>query len=90
MEQAVAPNPVVQLIPLLMVSIIYGGIAFAIGRRKVENVAGWLVLCLIPIVNMFALLFLISKTDKSVLNELGELKARLDRVEAGKLPSKIE
>jgi hypothetical protein len=84
MESSISPSPLVQLLPLLIVTIIYGGVAIAIGRRKVENLILWTVLCLIPIVNMFALIFLISKTDLRVLKELDELRARLDRLDAAK------
>lgn len=78
MEQTVSPNPIIQLAPMLMLSVVYGGIAIAIGRRKVQNLALWVFLCVIPILNILALAFLISKTDKSVLNDLADLRSRLD------------
>jgi hypothetical protein len=82
MDAASGSNPLLQLVPMLVISVIYGAIAISIGRRKVRNLALWTILCIIPFVNFFAVLFLISKTDIKVLNEITNIRPRLEAIES--------
>jgi len=44
MEQPASPNAIFRAPPMLAISFLCGGIAFAIGRRKVSNAALWTIL----------------------------------------------
>lgn len=69
-----APNPMVQLAPLLIWLLMFAIIGYVIAKRKADNAAGWAILCAVPIVGPIALIFLVSRTDKAVLRELEELR----------------
>jgi len=49
-----------------------------LARRKGRNVALYILLGLVPVVNFIAALWLASQTDASVKAELEELRRRLD------------
>jgi TRAP-type mannitol/chloroaromatic compound transport system permease large subunit len=49
-----------------------------LARRKGRSLALYFLLALIPGVNMLATLWLASQTDKSIREELADLKRRLD------------
>jgi hypothetical protein len=51
---------------------------FFLARRKDRSFLPFFILGLIPLVNLFALLWLASQTDASVKAELAELRRRLD------------
>ena len=60
-------------IPLLIVMALFGAFSWPIIKRKGFG-AGTLVLCLIPFVQYFALIWVASKTDKDVLDRLARLE----------------
>jgi hypothetical protein len=62
------------LVPLILISIIYAVCAVIIAGRKGESRIKWAILVVLPLVNIFALPFLVSKTDKSVLARLAALE----------------
>ena len=69
-------NPFLSLLPFLIVTIVFFIFAIPIGRRKGKSI-GFAFLCLVPLVGPFILLYIISLTDKAVLERLATLEQRL-------------
>ena len=67
-------NPIISLIPLLLIYLAMATIMTPIAKRKGKKI--WLnwIMCFIPIVNAFWLINTISLTDEEVKKELAELK----------------
>ncbi len=65
----------ISLLPLLIVTLIFFVFSIPISRRKGKNFI-YPVLCLIPFVTIFILLYLVSLTDKQVLDRLAALEGK--------------
>jgi hypothetical protein len=63
------------LLPFLVVTIVYFFFAIPIGRRKGKGI-GFVAWGLIPFVIPFILFYLVSLTDKSVLDRLEALEGK--------------
>ena len=50
------PSPFLSLLPLLLVTLIFFFLAIPISRRKGKNL-GYAVLCLVPFLSVFVLLY---------------------------------
>jgi hypothetical protein len=61
------------LVPFLIITLVLFFFAIPIGRRKGRGF-GFVLLCLIPLVGPFILLYLASLTDKQILDRLAALK----------------
>lgn len=61
-------------IPLILMGVIFGIVAYYIGKRKGKNRLVCFLLCLIPAFNGFYLLYLVSLTDKNVIERLDYLE----------------
>jgi hypothetical protein len=68
----------VSLLPLLIVTLILFVFSIPISRRKGKRFI-YPLLCLIPFLTMFILLYLISLTDKQVLDRLAALEGKAPR-----------
>ena len=75
---------IIQLVPFLVICVIFGLIAWSIAKRKVKNRFLWTLGSVIPFFNMWAFPTLLSKTDQSVLREIDELRAKIAQLETGK------
>ena len=65
------PSLLLSLVPFLLTTIFF--FAIPISRRKGKGI-GFAAWCLIPFVTPFILLYLVSLTDKSVLDRLAALE----------------
>ena len=61
-------------IPLIIMGVIFGIVAYSIGKRKGKNPLVCFLLCLIPFFNGFYLFYLVSLTDKNVIERLDYLE----------------
>ena len=73
MEQE--PSLALSLLPFLLISVVCFLFAVWIGRRKGRGV-GFAAWCLVPFLTPFILLYLVSLTDKLVLDRLAVLESR--------------
>jgi hypothetical protein len=64
-------------IPLIITGVFLGIAAYSIGKRKGKNRLVCFLLCLIPPFNVFYLFYLVSLTDKNVIERLDYLENRL-------------
>ncbi|WP_315740711.1 MULTISPECIES: hypothetical protein [unclassified Bradyrhizobium] len=69
------PSLVLSLMPFLLTTVIFFVFTIPIARRKGRGL-GFAALSLIPFVTPFILLYLVSLTDKAVLDRLAELEAK--------------
>jgi len=68
-------SEIAQFVPLILMAIIFGAFGWPIIKRKGLS-SGYLVLCFIPLINGFALIWAASKTDKSVLDRLDKIEGK--------------
>lgn len=61
-------------IPLIIIGVIFGIAGYSIGKRKGKNRLVCFLLCLIPLFNGFYLFYLVSLTDKNVIERLDYLE----------------
>lgn len=66
-------NPLVQLIPMLLMGIWIGFIANGLAREKGRNVTKWTILGFIPIVNFMCVLFFVGAANLRLERKLDEL-----------------
>ena len=69
------PSLLLSLLPFLLTTIIFFFFAIPISRRKGKGV-GFAAWCLIPFITPFILFYLVSLTDKSVLDRLAALEGK--------------
>ena len=67
------PDPIFSLLPLIFVTLVLFFLSIPISRRKGRSVV-YPLLCLIPIVAFFIVVYLASLTDKQVLDRLAALE----------------
>ena len=70
------PNPIISLLPFLLVILVFFILSIPISRRKGKSFI-YPVLCLVPFVTIFILLYLVSLTDKQVLDRLAALEGKV-------------
>jgi len=73
MEEPSLLHALLSLVPFLLVTLISFFFAIPISRRKGKGI-GFAAWCLIPFVTPFILFYLVSLTDKSVLDRLAALE----------------
>jgi hypothetical protein len=69
------PSLVLSLLPFLLTTLICFFFAIPISRRKGRGI-GFAAWCLIPFVTPFILFYLVSLTDKSVLDRIAALEGK--------------
>jgi predicted membrane-bound dolichyl-phosphate-mannose-protein mannosyltransferase len=74
------PSLFLSLLPFLIVTLIFFFFAIPISRRKGRGV-GFAAWCLMPFVAPFILFYLVSLSDKSVLDRLSALEGKSPKVE---------
>ncbi|TCM88032.1 hypothetical protein EV216_10142 [Rhodovulum steppense] len=63
-------------LPIILLTVIFVAFGWPMLRRKgLANT--YVVLLLIPVVNYFSLIWIASKPDKAILDELAALRAKL-------------
>ena len=82
MEPTSDYNPV-SLFSLLITSIAFGVIGYALARNKGRHVLPWTIVCLIPLLNIFCLTFLVGASSLRIERKLDALLARQNASEAG-------
>jgi cell division protein FtsW (lipid II flippase) len=65
-----------QFVPLLIVTLIFAAISWPMVLRKGLPI-WWIILCLIPGLGFLVLIYVASKTDKAVLDQLEELRRKI-------------
>jgi hypothetical protein len=68
------PSLIFSLLPFLMVTLIFALFAIPLSRRKGKGIG--YALCLVPFLTAFILFYLVSLTDKSVLDRLAALEGK--------------
>jgi hypothetical protein len=69
------PSPIISLLPFLLITLICFLFAIPISRRKGKGI-GFAAFCLVPFLSPFILFYLVSLTDKSVLDRLAALEGK--------------
>ena len=75
MQDPSTSEMLLSLVPFLLITLIAFFFAIPISRRKGKGV-GFAAWCLIPFVTPFILFYLVSLTDKSVLDRLAALESK--------------
>ncbi len=75
MEEPSTSEMLLSLVPFLVITLIAFFFAVPISRRKGRGV-GFAAWCLIPFVTPFILFYLVSLTDKAVLDRLAALESK--------------
>jgi predicted membrane-bound dolichyl-phosphate-mannose-protein mannosyltransferase len=75
MHESSLSDALLSLVPFLLVTLIMFFFAIPISRRKGKGI-GFAAWCLIPFVTPFILFYLVSLTDKSVLDRLAALDGK--------------
>ena len=75
MESAPEPDIFLSLLPLLIMTVMIFLFAIPISRRKGKSF-GYTLLILVPVVGWFVFWYVVSLTDKSVLDRLAALDAK--------------
>jgi predicted membrane-bound dolichyl-phosphate-mannose-protein mannosyltransferase len=75
MHEPSLSDALLSLVPFLLVTLIMFFFAIPISRRKGKGI-GFAAWCLIPFVTPFILFYLVSLTDKSVLDRLAALDGK--------------
>jgi hypothetical protein len=71
-----AVNPLVQLIPLLLWSVMFGVVAHLLAKEKGRNVVRWTVLGVVPLVNVICLPFFVGAANLRLEGKIDALLAR--------------
>lgn len=66
-------NPLISLIPFLMISCCLAFVSWALAKEKGRNVILWTVLGLIPIVNWFCMLLFIGAANLRLEKKFDEI-----------------
>ena len=69
------PSMIISLLPFLLITLICFLFAIPISRRKGKGI-GFAAFCLVPFLSPFILLYLLSLTDRSVLDRLAVLEGK--------------
>jgi hypothetical protein len=69
------PSLLLSLLPFLLVTLICFLFAIPISRRKGKGI-GFAALCLVPFLSPFILFYLVSLTDRSVVDRLEALERK--------------
>jgi hypothetical protein len=69
------PSLFLSLLPFLLATFIFFLVAIPISRRKGKG-GGFAAWCLVPFLTPFILFYLVSLTDKSVLDRLAVLEGK--------------
>ena len=75
MEEPSLSHALISLVPFLLTTLIFFFFAIPISRRKGKGI-GFVAWGLIPFVTPFILFYLVSLTDKSVLDRLADLESK--------------
>ena len=75
MQDPSTSEMLLSLVPFLLITLIAFFFAIPISRRKGKGV-GFAAWCLIPFVTPFILFYLVSLTDKAVLDRLAALESK--------------
>ena len=75
MEEPSVPSMLLSMVPFLLTTVVFFIFAIPISRRKGRGV-GFAAWSLIPFVTPFILLYLVSLTDKAVLERLAALEGK--------------
>jgi hypothetical protein len=57
------PNPILQFIPLMIISLVMGFVARALAKDKGRNVLNWTVLGFLPIINFMCAWYFVGATN---------------------------
>ena len=72
-ETTAQADPLLSLLPLLIISIILGFVANMLAKEKGRNVVKWTILGFIPIVNYFCIFFFIGAANLRLEDKVDQL-----------------
>lgn len=73
-------NPIINLLPLFIIYIILAICMLPIAKRKGKKPWLNIIICLIPLVNFFWIVYVCSLTDEQVKKDVLELKETIKRL----------
>jgi len=76
MQPEFHPDPLLSLLPFLVITAIFFVFSIPMSRRKGKSFV-YPLLCLIPFITPFIIFYLASLTDKEVLDRLAALEGKL-------------
>ena len=77
--QAAQADPLLSLLPLLILSLIFGVVANMLAKEKGRNVAKWTVLGFIPIVNYCCMFFFIGAANLRLEDKIDQLLTKSEK-----------
>ena len=72
-ETTAQADPLLSLLPLLIISIILGFVANMLAKEKGRNVVKWTILGFIPIVNYFCIFFFVGAANLRLEDKIDQL-----------------
>jgi hypothetical protein len=77
-QDTTQPSFLLSILPLLFVGIIFAAIVFWLAPRKGQSQL-WALAVFVPCIGPLVIIYLLSLTDKKLLDEIAELKSRIDK-----------
>ena len=72
-ETTAQADPLVSLLPLLIISLVFGFVANMLAKEKGRNVVKWTILGFIPIVNYFCIFFFVGAANLRLEDKIDQL-----------------
>ena len=72
-------NPGIKIIPIILMTITFVVLSYHVAKRKGKSPGLFFLLSFIPFINLFLFIYLISLTDKSVLDKLDLIMEIVDK-----------
>ncbi|KKB64426.1 hypothetical protein WM40_05785 [Robbsia andropogonis] len=81
MEPPMTPETLSSLISLLITSLAFAVVGGFIARDKGRHVTVWTIVCVIPLVNFFCILYLVAASNLRLEQKLDALLAQAGRID---------
>ena len=72
-ETTAQADPLLSLLPLLIMSLVFGFVANMLAKEKGRNVVKWTILGFIPIVNYFCIFFFVGAANLRLEDKIDQL-----------------
>ena len=82
-ETAAQADPLLSLLPLLVLSIVLGIVAHMLAKEKGRNVVKWTILGFIPVVNIYCLFFFVGAANLRLEDKIDRLLRNSEKQASG-------
>ncbi len=72
-------NPIMSLLPYLLISVIFGVVAHFLAKDKGRNIVMWTVLGALPFVNIFCFWYFVGASNLRTEKKIDELISMLNK-----------